>query len=1018
MRRAFWGLLVASIFSVLLVATKHSSALAIEVNAWESNFSLESSRSVSYIEVQNRYDCLYSPVKSISLKYPFSYLFQTIPVLLNPIITPLGNNCIVSNQNGLFTSEYIQGLGDSFTSSYYFGNDPSKMFDLSPTLPVNTWIDPAPEGEAVLFLVKQSASNKDYSVNAYNDIGDARPGIRNGKLTWEFGYQQPDLWKDKNSAEFKIDEHAFSPNGQYVAIHYKSTIAKVNLRTMEMTPVAYEPSLTANELAISNDGQYVALLKYNKLWVSDTANCETSYNRGAWDSVSGQLSYPGCKQSQDIIPKLVSAGLISSSKVYKRPYFSADSKKLNIGVGTRRTDIDTGGSTIPLAFNWQEMVVTANNHVSDVRGYLAMGDSFSSGEGDLQGGTWYEPGTDEQGNKDTFVGRNLCHLSRRSYPYLIAKELGYLSGDASEPSTPLDNDLFHSVACSGAVMHNVVGGARPLYTGLGGADDFKFTENQYANGFLGDLGRWQPGRIKQLDRLDTSIFGSYSSSEPRPEIITLGIGGNDAGFGDTILACALPGTCKQAVAGSTDASNLAIRLMNLKPKLVDTYKKLKSASPESRVYVHGYPVFVSGREDDPAGILDGGTCDVNVRLDHDERRLVVEGVKYMNQIVKSAAQEAGVVYIDVENILDGTNLCSGAEKPSMTVNGITAGNDKEHLALDILSKGICWIRSGCLGNESFHPNPEAHKLYSQRLLYATNSLSIMSPSPTPTTIPVPNIFFGSLAINESATKNNGGTSTTMVPNPRPFLNGTEQGLQIIQNGLLPGSMLRVELQSTPITVAQFTVPGSGEIDQPIILPEGAEPGAHELHIFGTDNFGTDFDYYEPIVVAFSDTDFDGDGVLDVVDSCITIFNSFVDADNDSIDDVCDSAIYIAPVPPEEIPPEVIIPVVDDPIVTEPPDTDPVPETPIENEEIPPPPLEEVPADQIPDTEKGQPNPETVAGDEEIGEPQVLGSSTTVQGVLGAVSTLANTGKESTGSLVVGLFLVLSAVVLIKSRNRG
>lgn len=1002
MRRAFWGLLVTSIFGMLFAVTNSASAQVSVPHVWDSNVTLEQYRNITYVEVQDRYDCLYSPVKTISLKSPFSYLFSTIPIMVNPIVTSLGDKCTIDNQNGIFTSEYVHGIGDSTVLSYYFGNDTSKMYDLSPMLSGNTWIDPAPVSDTVLFLVKQSSSNKDYSVNTYNDIGDARPGIRSNKLTWEFGYQQPNLWKDKNGVDFKIDEHAFSANGQFMVVHYKSTIAKFNLRTMKLTPVAYEPSLVGNELAISNDGKYIALLKSNKLWITDTATCELSYEQGAWDSVSGQLSYAGCKQSQDTIPGLVSSGLIGPGKVYKRPHFSTDSK-LIVGVGTKRTDIVTS-STAPIAYNWQEVVLTANNHVTEVRGYLAMGDSFSSGEGDLQGGTWYEPGTDEQGNKDTFEGRNLCHLSRRSYPYLIAKELGYLSGDASEPTTPLDNDLFHSVACSGAVIHNVVGGAKngtvdyPANEGV-----FADANNQYGNDFFGLLGRWQPGRIKQLDRLDSTVFGGYTVSEPKPEVITLGIGGNDAGFGNTILACAMPGTCKQAVAGSIDSSNLAIRLMNLKPKLVDTYKKLKSASPESRVYVHGYPIFVSSREGDLVDVVDGGTCQVNVRLDFKERQLVVEGVKYMNQIAQSAAQEAGVVYVDIENILDGTNLCSGAEQSDMTVNGTTAGNDKEHLALNILSTGICWIRTGCLGNESFHPNPEAHKLYRQRLLQETNNLSSDMPAPVISTLPSPSDFFGSAAINEATLKNNGASSTLIIPYPEPFLSGSDQGLQILQDGLLPGSKLRIELQSTPTTITEFTVPTNGIVDQPIELPVGAEPGAHELHIFGTNNFGTAFDYYEPILIAVNSADFDGDGVLDEVDSCLTIFNSFVDIDQDGIDDVCDSEIYIAPPSPEETPPEVIIPV-----------------TPPENEEIPPfqEPLE------IIDIEKGQPNPETVAGDEEI-VPQVLGastssdnSSTEQQGVLGAVANLVNTGSPAIFSLLLGATFVIIGIVLFKSRNQG
>ncbi len=989
MRREVWVLIVVSIVYVFFGSLTKASAQASDPHLWDGNITLEQSKTITPTQVQNRHDCRYVNAKSISLKTPFTYMFATVPVMLNPTTTTIGNRCIIDNQNGYFTNEFLQGSGDSYLASYYFGDSTDKMYDLAPMLSGNYWIEPASNSNTVLFLVKNAFTDKTYSVNTQNDIGDARPGIRSNKLTWEFGNLQPETWRDKDGVVFKIDEHVFSPNGQFMAIHYKSTIAKVNLRNMEMMPVAYDTSLKGSELAISNDGRYVAQLKSSKLFVTDTYGCETVYNSDSWDIISGQLSYPGCKQSQDIIPGLVSGGLISSGKFYKRPYFSPDSKKLNIAVGTRRTDINTGGSMIPLAFNWQEVVLTANNHVSNVQGYLAMGDSFSSGEGDLQGGTWYEPGTDEQGNKDTFEGRNLCHLSRRSYPYLIAKELGYLSGDASEPTTPLDNDLFHSVACSGAVIHNIVG------TTNEDNFDHENSSNQYRNDFLGSLVRWQPGRIKQLDALDSFVFGGYSVSEPKPEVITLGIGGNDGGFGDIVKSCTLPGTCKYAVEQSIDLSNLAIGLMKIKPKLVDTYKKIKQTSPESRIYVHGYPIFVSDRVGDLSDSLDGGTCRANVRLDFQERRLVVEGIKYMNEIVRAAASEAGVFYVDIEDILEGTNLCSGHNPGDITVNGVTAGND--------IDFSLCLFRTGCIGSESFHPNQLAHRLYKERVLSYTGNLSEPMPPVVLTSIPAPDDFFGSTASSQAGVHNNGGNFTIVVPEPKPFLSGSEQGSKILQEGLLPGSILRVELQSTPITIADFTVPADGVVNQPIELQSDSEPGAHELHIFGVDNFGTAFDYYEPILIAFSETDFDGDGITDDVDSCITVFDSFVDVDQDGIDDVCDGEIVITPPEPEVIivPPEEII--VEDPITEE--ETSP-----------------ETPTPQVLDREKGEPNPETVAGDEET-VPQVLGASTSSdntplesQSVLGAAADLASTGKPAIVTFFVGITFVIIGIVLYKHQK--
>jgi hypothetical protein len=127
--------------------------------------------------------------------------------------------------------------------------------------------------------------------------------------------------------------------------------------------------------------------------------------------------------------------------------------------------------------------------------YLAMGDSFASGEGDLDD-SWYEEGTDEK-------GLNLCHLSKRSYPYLLADDLGIPD--------------FYSVACSGARQEHVS------------------TTVQYENSRQNsDLGLRIPGRLTQHEYLDINDAS----------FLTISIGGNDMGFGSTLLECLMPGTCK------------------------------------------------------------------------------------------------------------------------------------------------------------------------------------------------------------------------------------------------------------------------------------------------------------------------------------------------------------------------------------------------------------------------------------------------------------------------------------------
>ena len=108
--------------------------------------------------------------------------------------------------------------------------------------------------------------------------------------------------------------------------------------------------------------------------------------------------------------------------------------------------------------------------------YVAMGDSFSSGEGNPS----FETGTDEG-------GLNECHRSPLAYPRLLEDELEF------------ETTAF--VACSGATTSNV------LY---GGASD----------------GNWDEG--PQIDALSEET-----------EIVTITIGGNDVGFKVFATNCTL-----------------------------------------------------------------------------------------------------------------------------------------------------------------------------------------------------------------------------------------------------------------------------------------------------------------------------------------------------------------------------------------------------------------------------------------------------------------------------------------------
>ena len=169
--------------------------------------------------------------------------------------------------------------------------------------------------------------------------------------------------------------------------------------------------------------------------------------------------------------------------------------------------------------------------VSTKRQYVAMGDSFSSGEGNPD----FQLGTDNW-NLNFGPPINICHRSDKAYPVLLA----------ADPT--LNLLLTDFVACSGATTANV------LYGGTEG-------------------GSWnEPAQVDALSA-DTKV-------------VTLSIGGNDIGFTSYVIACF--GTCNElspvygAVMNNINSPALQINL-------TATYREVLKRAPNAKVYVIDYP---------------------------------------------------------------------------------------------------------------------------------------------------------------------------------------------------------------------------------------------------------------------------------------------------------------------------------------------------------------------------------------------------------------------------------------------
>lgn len=155
--------------------------------------------------------------------------------------------------------------------------------------------------------------------------------------------------------------------------------------------------------------------------------------------------------------------------------------------------------------------------------YMALGDSFTSGEGEDDDGR-YLPGTN--------TPQNRCHVSGRSYPFLLIH-------------TPLP---MHSAACSGAMSQDLLSGT--------------------------------PQKPAQLSLV----------REHQPTMVTTSIGGNDLDLVGKLAACAGPDTCVWARPTHRNLTAREARL--LYDRLVDVFTEVRTAAPFARHFAVGYPIAI------------------------------------------------------------------------------------------------------------------------------------------------------------------------------------------------------------------------------------------------------------------------------------------------------------------------------------------------------------------------------------------------------------------------------------------
>jgi lysophospholipase L1-like esterase len=306
---------------------------------------------------------------------------------------------------------------------------------------------------------------------------------------------------------------ATSVNGKWILVEIKGYgIFRVNVESLEMRRViapgveygyGSDPRM---ELAISNDGKTIAVVGLRMgVWVvMIDETCGDRPSEFMQSYFAGAVT--GCRYLQTS-----TSAYISNFIHAVRPKFSYDNSMLSFDAYSNNTEprqVTLFSNTAP---------VGTSNHV-------AIGDSFTSGEGE------------DDDNRYIGGATNRCHVSNRSYPFLVATSWN-LTGV--------------SLACSGATIDTARGRA------------------------------YKTDQPAQLLELEAKL----------PAVTTVGIGGNDAGLIGKLKDCLGLSTCEWAETAESRRST-ALEIKNLFPRLKEFYHDVKIRT-QGPVIVVGYPLIIS-----------------------------------------------------------------------------------------------------------------------------------------------------------------------------------------------------------------------------------------------------------------------------------------------------------------------------------------------------------------------------------------------------------------------------------------
>jgi lysophospholipase L1-like esterase len=141
---------------------------------------------------------------------------------------------------------------------------------------------------------------------------------------------------------------------------------------------------------------------------------------------------------------------------------------------------------------------------------------------------------------------------------------------------------------------------------------------------------------KQLSKLSSST-----------SLVTITIGGNDAGFSNVIINCALYYfTCGSAISEANEF--IAKKLPGL---LETTYKDIRAKATTAQVIVLGYPKLFT---------KEGATCNINFLTSGNEKKMN-ESAEKLDAVIKARAEALKFTFVNPTSEFESHEVCSSSE---------------------------------------------------------------------------------------------------------------------------------------------------------------------------------------------------------------------------------------------------------------------------------------------------------------------------------------------------------------------